>query len=663
MRRFICLICLSTSITTTAQAQVTNHDPVKQIVEYVLNINTDTPSDVEELSNHFEAFLANPICINQPSTQSLERILVLSDFQIESITEYIAANGEIKSLNELQYVPGFDAELAELIAPFITITIPEKNHLTFADLQKIHTNLMVRSTYTIQDTKGFNDTSNNRFQGNKFHYALASNIKFGKNVFLNIHSEKDAGEQATFNKGYFDSYGGSIMAIDPVKHINRLIVGDYRINLGQGLLSWSGFSTSKSSDPTLLRRKSSISTFKSFDEINFYRGSAIEVSYKPIVITVAASNRWLDGHPSNTDSLGIVTLSSGLHRTAKEIQYKSTVQQQMFATRISYTYKQSNISINFFSKETSVQELSNMEQGSSIDFYGKWGKYATFGEVATDQNKNIAAFVGTTIKLSYQTLLTASYRKYPKSFSIKSNNSFGESSNATNEEGLYFGIKISPKYKYSILAYVDMFQSPAPKYRVSKPSDGTEVGISLSGIIGSSIESRIRFRYKTKEMDVTQLGNNYALTERVKSYKGDAKLRYTPDKRIEFGLSGAISHYATESRHPRLGYLTYTDVQFNFDRLPIRLYTRFATFDAPTWDVALYSYENDMPGMYASSSFYQKGSRAYLMVRAKLGKQISLWLKIAETFYSSTTTSIGDGVDKINGNRKTDVRLQASLDL
>jgi hypothetical protein len=662
MRRILYLICFSTAITTT-QAQVTSHDPVKQIVEYVLNINADSPSDVEELSNHFEALRSNPICINQPAAQNLERLLVLSDFQIESISEYIAANGEIKSLNELQYVPGFDAELSELISPFITLTIPEKKHITITDLQKIRSNYMVRSSYTIQNSRGFNDTSSNHFLGNKSQYALASNISLGKSIFINIHSEKDAGERATINRAYFDSFGGSIMAVEPIKHVSRLIVGDYRINLGQGLLSWSGFSTSKSSDPTLLRRKSSISAFKSFDEINFYRGAAVEVNYKPISVAIAASNRWLDGHPSTTDSTGIVFLSSGLHRTSNEVRDRSTVQQQMLATRVSYAYKQNFISLNLFSKETSVSALSSSERGSSIDFYGKWGKYAAFGELAVDQNKNIATFIGTTIKLSYQTLLTTSYRKYPKSFSIKSNNSFGESSNATNEEGLYLGIKISPKYKYSVLAYVDMFQSPVPKYRVSKPSDGTEAGVSLSGIIGSSIESRIRFRYKTKEMDIPQTSGNYSLTERVKSYKGDANLRYTPDKKVELGLSGAISHYATESQSPKLGYLTYADFQFNFDQLPIRLYTRFATFDAPTWDVALYSYENDLPGMYASSSFYQKGSRAYLMLHAKLGKRLSLWLKMAETFYSSATTSIGEGADKINGNRKTDVRLQATLDL
>ena len=663
MIKSIYLILFSTAISITTQAQTSNNDPVKQIVEYALNVNIDAPSDVEELSSHFEMLLTNPICINQPTQKNLERLLVLSDFQIESIAEYIVANGEIKSLNELQYVPGFDAELIGLIAPFITTANPERKHISLADLQKVRSTFMARSIYIIQNSKGFYDTSSSRFLGTKPYYALASNISFGKSLFVNIHSEKDAGERATFSRGYFDSFGGSVMAIDPIKHVSRLIIGDYRINLGQGLLSWSGFSTSKSGDPTLLRKKSSISTFKSLDEVNFYRGAAAEVNFKPIYIMVAASNRWIDGHLSSTDSLGIAMLTSGLHRTLNEIHYRSAVQQQMLASRVCYTHKQNSIALNFFTKETSIQTLSNNERGTSVDFYGKWGKYTAFGEIAGDQYKHVAAFVGTTIKISYQAQLTASYRKYPKTFSIKSNNSFGESSNATNEEGVYLGIKISPKYKYSVLAYVDMFQSPAPKYRVGKPSDGTEAGISISGIIGSFIESRMRFRYKTKEMDITQPSASYALTERIESYKGDAKLRYSPDKKVEFGLGGAICHYATESQCAKLGYLTYADFQFNLNCFPLRIYTRYAAFDAPTWDVALYGYENDLPGMYASAVFYQRGSRAYLMLQTKLGKQLSLWLKIAETSYSTATTSIGDGVDKINGNRKTDIRLQATLDL
>lgn len=663
MRRFFYLIFLSTITILTAQGQNSSHDPIKQMVEYLLNVNAELPTDVEELSNHFEALRANPVCINIPTDENLEKLLLLSDFQIESLAEYIAANGDVKSLNELQYVPGFDAELTTLIAPFITTTIPTKKHISLADLKKIRSNFMARSTLITQNSKGFNDTSSNRFLGSKPQYAFASNISLGKSIFINIHSEKDAGERTTISKGGFDSFGGSVMAVEPTKHIGKLIAGDYRINLGQGLLSWSGFSTSKSSDPTLLRKKPNLSAFKSFDEINFYRGIATEINYKPISLAVAASNRWIDGHPSTSDSLGIVILPSGLHRTSSEIQDRSSIQQRMFASKISYTYKQSNICMNFFSKETSTKSLKECEQGSSIDFYGKWKKHTAFGEVAIDQDKNISMFAGATIKLSYQAFLTASYRKYPKAFSIKSNNAFGENSNASNEEGLYLGIKISPKYKYSVLGYVDMFQASAPKYRTSKPSDGTEAGISASGAITPLIESRIRLRYKTKEMDVRQPNGSYTLTERVNSYKGDAKLRYIPDKKLEIGLSGAISSYSTESQRSKLGYLAYADFQFEFSKVPFRLYTRFAAFDAPSWDVALYCYENDLPGMYASSAFYQAGNRAYLMVRAKLRNKLNLWLKLAETFYSSSTTSIGEGIDKISGNRKTEIKLQATLDL
>ncbi len=647
----------------TAHAQTNSNDPVKQLVDFALNINDDSPLGVEELAAHFETLLSNPVCINQPTSKNIDKLIVLSDFQEESLAEYIATNGVLKSVNELQYVPGFDAELVQIIAPFITVEIPEKKHIALSDLQHIHSSYMVRSAYTIQDARGFSDTSSNRFMGNKLYYAFSSNISLGKSAIINIHSEKDAGEPATLARGYFDSFGGSITAINPIVHVSRIVAGDYRINLGQGLLSWAGFATSKSGDPSLLRKKSSISTCKSFDEANFYRGGAIEVSYKPLSLTIAASNRWLDGHPSTTDSAGIVLLPNGLHRTEREIRYRSAVQQEMVAAKVGYSYKQSAINLNYFSKSTASQSLSSIEQGTSIDFYRKWKKYTCFGEVAVDNNSNVATYIGTSVKFNYQAILTASYRKYPKTFSLKSNSSFGESSNATNEEGIYLGLKISPKYRYSILAYVDMFQSPYPKYRVSKPSDGTEAGISLSGLIGSEVESRIRFRYKTKEMDITQPASSYAQTERISSYKSDAMFRYIPDKRVEFGLSGTVNLYKIESTSQKVGYLTYADFQYSLANLPIRLYTRFCTFDADSWDVALYCYENDLPGTYASSSFYQKGSRAYLMLRAKLDRRINIWMKIAETFYTSATASIGSGMDEIRSSRKTDIRLQVTLDL
>lgn len=664
MKRFIGIAILFCTVSiTTVQAQTSNHDPVKQIVEYIINVNSDTPSDVEELSNHFTHLRTSPIAINDTTNCELEKLQILTDFQIESVIDYIKANGYILSLNEITYIPGFDNELAELISPFISLNIPEKKHLTLSDIKRVRTITVARASYTFQRARGFSDTTDRRYQGNRPYYAIASNIKLGKSILINLHSEKDAGERSEPKRAFLDSFGGSILVLEPVKWVPRVVFGDYRLNLGQGLLSWSSFSMGKGNDPALVRKKPNINSCKSFDEINFYRGAAIELLAKPFLLTIAASNRWLDGHLSTTDSTGIVVVPSGLHRTTKEMEERSSVHEKMLAASVTYLPKRGRVSINLFNKERELQQLSSKEQGMSIDFHKQILGYTFFGEVATDRHRNVATIIGSTVRLSYQTFFTASIRNYPKEFWVKSNRAFGENSNANNEKGLYVGFKYVPRYPYTIITFVDLFESPAPKYRVSKPSDGAEMGISLSGIISPGIEGRIRLRYKEKELDVKQASGIGAQTERVKNYKADIKIKHTPCTNLEVELFGTLNHYTTETQKPQLGYLTSIDLQYDINRTPIRLYTRFSVFDAPTWDVALYCYENDLPGMYASSSFFRRGSRSYLMVKAKVKKHLSLWLKVAETIYASEVKEISEGMDRIRGNRKTDIRIQATLDL
>ena len=48
------------------------------------------------------------------------------------------------------------------------------------------------------------------------------------------------------------------------------------------------------------------------------------------------------------------------------------------------------------------------------------------------------------------------------------------------------------------------------------------------------------------------------------------------------------------------------------------------------------------------------------MVRYNLTRKTELWLKFSETIYSNVQT-IGSGLEQMNGNRISDVRVQVRL--
>ena len=78
-------------------------------------------------------------------------------------------------------------------------------------------------------------------------------------------------------------------------------------------------------------------------------------------------------------------------------------------------------------------------------------------------------------------------------------------------------------------------------------------------------------------------------------------------------------------------------------------------FDSPS--DAVYAYENDVLNSFSIGSFYHKGMRIYLLGKVKLRWGLSVNAKIGSTIYSDVN-EIGSGLERIEGNVKTDGKLQ-----
>jgi len=84
---------------------------------------------------------------------------------------------------------------------------------------------------------------------------------------------------------------------------------------------------------------------------------------------------------------------------------------------------------------------------------------------------------------------------------------------------------------------------------------------------------------------------------------------------------------------------------------------RIAYFHTDSYNTRIYAYENDV--LYASSFplYYQKGWRFYNNVRYRIGQGIDVWAKVS-AFYYPGLASIGSGLDVIQGNLKSEIKLQ-----
>ncbi len=108
------------------------------------------------------------------------------------------------------------------------------------------------------------------------------------------------------------------------------------------------------------------------------------------------------------------------------------------------------------------------------------------------------------------------------------------------------------------------------------------------------------------------------------------------------------------------GFLTFFDFMYKPLLSSYSGVLRLQYFETDGYNSRIYAYENDVLYSYSIPSFSDKGFRYYLTLNYDLNKKISFWLRWAQTIYQNKTT-VGSGLDEINGNRRTELKLQARL--
>src|SRR5690606_2902362 len=111
-----------------------------------------------------------------------------------------------------------------------------------------------------------------------------------------------------------------------------------------------------------------------------------------------------------------------------------------------------------------------------------------------------------------------------------------------------------------------------------------------------------------------------------------------------------------DSRNEK-GYLIYQDVIYKALNSPLTFSFRYAFFDAESFDARLYAYENDVLYFFSIPAFFGRGTRAYITAKYTVSRKVDVWLRLSQTYYYDRD-EIGSGLDLIEGNTRSEVRVQ-----
>ena len=256
---------LTPSLLSSQEYQSTSSTAVEDLIEQIAR-ESEEELDYQTLFYDVSRYLEDPLDINAASREELERLHLLTYFQIASLQQYIRDEGPLLTIYELPLVYGFDEGLARMIEPLVSFETTAMSRELAGEKQKPSHQLFLRFSSVLEEQKGYSPASdsllqaspNARYEGNRLKVLTKYRFRYGQKVEAGYTGEKDAGEpfMNRENKYGFD-FNSAYLRVNGVGKFSTLIAGAYQVRAGQGVVLGSGLSFGKSPDIINIRKKGS----------------------------------------------------------------------------------------------------------------------------------------------------------------------------------------------------------------------------------------------------------------------------------------------------------------------------------------------------------------------------------------------------------------------
>ena len=672
----------------------TKDEIIEERVEFIAQDLDAEDVSLEDIFDVLNKYYDNKLNLNTATKEELQELLMVNDFQINSLLDWRDKNGPFKTLYELKDLDYWDLQTLDNIIPFVHVSeVSEKKKNSFKDyMREGNFEGYFRYIQNIERKAGYAKVSDEEKETSSKYYwgdpsKIYSRLRFThkNDLDIGITMEKDPGEQI-FGKtqpygfdfySFHAYYGGG-------KYLRKAVIGDYQVQIGQGLAFWTGYGFSKTADATSIRKNPhGIKSYTSTDEARFMRGAAVEVGIKDFSLTTWASYKGVDGSVQQLDTLDEEEARmassinmSGYHRTTSELEKKNSLMELIYGANFKYEIRNFHIGITGIQQAYDAyykraDQLVNKYQfegkellSLSADYSYIYRNVSIFGEVArSGDTKAIAFLQGLSLALGRKATFSALYRYYPKDYHTFYAQGFGDGSSTINESGIYVGGVFKITKAWSINTYVDFFQSPWLKFGVDKPSNGYEALGQLQYRPSTRFEAFLRVREKEKMINSSVYEGNMRPVERYKQRKYQLNLKvglgagWQWKSRIDFVTD------QRESKGFHKGFNITQNLLYRSKNFPVQFTLGYSIFNTENYDTRVYVYEYNLQNVFSIPTYFDKGSRAYVLLRYTFwGGRCDLWVRYGIFVYDQKGT-ISSGPEAIEGNVKSDFGAQLRIRL
>lgn len=654
------LLWLPVTLCPVAAQEVTSWE---QIYEEIMSVEEE--SDIWE-ANHelLQELAAHPLDINSASREELEQLPFLSEQQVMDLMEYLEKYGPMRSMGELRMVRSMDYRQLQLLPFFIYIgEVPETE--AFPGWKQItdygHHTLTATAKIPFYSRKG----DQNGYMGYRYKHSLRYEFAYGSRIKAGVVGAQDAGEPfaAGRNRWGYDAYSYYIQ-LNRWGIIEALNIGKFKVSSGMGLVLNNSFSLGKSTIlQNLGRQTRSIRAHASASEADYFQGAGVKLRLsRPWTVMAFASHRPMDA-TLNDDGTAATLITSGYHRTEKELEKKYNTHQTTIGSSIVYRDKGMHIGITaaYTHMDRSLepdrnvlyrrhQAHGNHFLNASIDYGYLHHRFAFNGETATDRYGALATLNAMSYQPSGALTLLAVQRYYSYRYTSLHAHAFSETGHVQNESGLYLGAQWKPLENLNIQAYADWAYSPWARYRVSQASWSKDYQLDITWEKnGWTVKGRHRMHLRQRDNE-EKTG-----LRRFNEHRSRLSVSY---KKVHWQTTTQLDFSQTEDPDLERGWMVSEQLALTLPKVQLNLTTAY--FDTDSYASRLYLYEPQLPRQFSMPTFYDRGFRFSLRGRVDISKLLQLNLKAGITRYLDLS-SIGSGLQQINHSSQADLEAQLRL--
>lgn len=643
---------LSAQINQTTENSA--QDDWEQLADELLD--DDEITDYESWWQRLEETKLNPLNLNTVSFDSLNMLGLLSERQIENILQFRKEYGGFVSVNELLLVNGIGLKHLGALKPLVYVDSPEYQDRLNALKKGMKSEALLKMNGYLPQ----NDyLKNNKYPGAPFSTMLKYKGTLNKRWSFSLVAESDAGEKFFTNtqKAGFDFYSAHIgHKSDGV--VSQWILGDYRVQWGQGLVLWQGFTSAGSSGLSGLEKSANgITPYTSATEYGYFRGGAIALkATNNLSFQIIASYNKIDGKVisdtlSDTEDYISSIYETGYHRTTTERAGKRQIGEIAFGAAATYNTNFAKFQLHYLHYDLNpylakgsqpYQQYNDTYQNRDL-FGFSWKtdikQFYFFGELAVSDEGTTAVLAG--LRRNFKPLnVGLLYHRYDKRYTGSYASGYGIYDNTANEEGITLALEASPNKHWQMRMVGDYYHFFSPRYNAELPHDGFKV---LGEIIHSTPQwqNQLSVKFTAKPDQVAPRFKSRRNTVSVKLQSG-----YKFNSTWEIRARGQYV-YTNKNQHIDLGYMFSGDVILS-PGSKFKTQFRLAYHDTESYYSRIYLYENSVLYGYYTPSFQGKGWRSYLNLSYKAFKGFTIYAKGGVSIKpAQTQKTLGDIIAQI----------------